>query len=239
MFSRRAASEFPNDNPELHDGLVWVLPAPVGRALPTLRLRPLAGTLPRVLGPSWEDRGEQPQADGSVPEAAPVPAVPALAEVVALPDEVLEVHQEPAAELVEPGLSAPDSPFVKFVAAVVAVAVGRGATRAAAALAALLEQGRVAAGAFDEAALKGLIARRILASSGTHATPEFRATTEAWRAVLDGTSADLTACGSATLDAWSAELVAAALDAPSGAVPELRRTLRRGGIAAFGLLAVA
>src|SRR5687768_9693627 len=30
VISRRAASEFPNDNPELHDGLVWVCPEPRG-----------------------------------------------------------------------------------------------------------------------------------------------------------------------------------------------------------------
>jgi hypothetical protein len=62
---------------------------------------------------------------------------------------------------------------------------------------------------------------------------------EAWRGVLDGTGGDLAACGAATLDAWAAELVAAVLNAPSGAVPELRRALRRAGVAAFGLLAVA
>lgn len=269
VFSRRAAAEFPNDNPELHDGLVWVLPAPVGRALPTLRLRPLAGALPRVLGPAWEAPGEELPPDGRSPETARVAPAPGLAEVVAPPNEVIDAAAAtdevlavvaPPDEVVavaaapdevlgvaaasdevagEPELPAADSPFVKFVATVVAVAVGRGATRAAAALAALLEHGRVAPGAFEATTLKTLISRRILASSGTHATPEFRATTEAWRAVLDGLSADLTPCGSATLDAWSAELVAAALDAPSSAVPELRRALRRGGIAAFGLLAVA
>ena len=38
MVRRLAVSEFPNDNPELHDGLVWACPAPCAPALPTLRL---------------------------------------------------------------------------------------------------------------------------------------------------------------------------------------------------------
>jgi hypothetical protein len=57
--------------------------------------------------------------------------------------------------------------------------------------------------------------------------------------VLDGTGGDLAGCGSATLDAWSAELLAALTNAPRAEVPELKRELRRAGIAAFGMLAVA
>jgi len=230
---------------------VWVLPAPVGRALPTLRLRPLAGAMPRVLGPSWEREGAEPQADAAVPEVAGDEAVRDAAPDVendAAPcqDAVLvEALPESAESFDEPhdavlAASPPqESPFARYIAALAALAAARGATRAAAALAGLLEHGRIAPGAFDETTLKGLISRRILAPSGTHASAEFRATSQAWRGVLDGTTADLDACGAATLDMWSAELVAAALDAPSSAVPDLRRELRRAGVAAFGLLAVA
>ena len=237
MFSRRAAAEFPNDNPELHDGLVWVPPEPVGRALPTLRLRPLAGAMPRVLGPSWERDGDDPPRAIVRAVARDPAAGDATASDITLvaPPAVLDAPNDEPAE----ALPAPDAPFTRFVAALVAVALARGGTRAAAALGGLLEQGRVAPGAFDDATLKRLISARILARSGTHATPEFRATSEAWRGVLDATTADLAACGAATLDSWAAELVAAVLDAPSGAVPDLRRALRRAGIAAFGLLAVA
>jgi hypothetical protein len=58
MYSRRAASEFPNDNPELHDGLVWQSDSVTGHALPTLRLRQLTGRMPKVLGPSWDERAK-------------------------------------------------------------------------------------------------------------------------------------------------------------------------------------
>lgn len=204
MLSRRAASEFPNDNPELHDGLVWACPAPLGRALPTLRLRPASGTLPRVLGPSWE--------------ATPVEAPPC------------EAVTEPAQ---------PSEPFAAFISVLARIALARGATRAAAGLTALCEHGRVTPGALDDASLRALIARRVVASSGTHTTAEFRATLDAWRSVLEGRASDLSACGASTLDAWAAELLAAALNAPSGDVPALRRELRGAGVAAFGLLAVA
>jgi len=203
-----------------------------------------------VLGPSWEREGAEPQADAAVPEVAGDEAVPdpvrdVVGDEAPCQDAVVEALLESPEhfdELDDAVLAAPppqESPFARFSAALSALVVARGATRAAAALAGLLEHGRIAPGAFDETTLKGLISRRILAPSGTHASAEFRATSEAWRGVLDGTTADLDACGPATLDMWSAELVAAALDAPSSAVPDLRRELRRAGVAAFGLLAVA
>ena len=39
MGQRLVVSEFPNDNPELHDGLVWACPTPCAPALPTLFAR--------------------------------------------------------------------------------------------------------------------------------------------------------------------------------------------------------
>jgi hypothetical protein len=70
-------------------------------------------------------------------------------------------------------------------------------------------------------------------------TGQFRATIGAWRAVLKGVSEDLSACGAQTLDRWAAELLATALGLPAGRVEELRRELRRRGVAAFGMLAQA
>ena len=228
MFSRRAASEFPNDNPELHDGLVWACPAPLGRALPTLRLRPVPGVLPRVLTPSWEPEPHgQLESSEAVAESAPEPYVEASEPVA---------EQEPTAALDN---ASPPGPFAEFVTVLARITLRRGATRVAAVLTALCEHGRIAAGALDDAALRTLIARRVVAPSGTHATAEFLATLDAWRGVLEGTASDLTACGAITLDTWAAELLAAMLNAPSGDVPELRRELRRAGVAAFGLLAVA
>jgi len=160
----------------------------------------------------------------------PDPPNEPLLEAITDPDAPLEAVTEP---------DAPSDPFVTFVSVLARIALTRGATRAAAGLTALCENGRVAPGALDDGSLRELIARRVVAPSGTHATAEFRATLDAWRGVLDGSASDLSACGANTLDAWAAELLAAALNAPNGAVPELRRELRRAGVAAFGLLAVA
>ena len=217
MISRRAASEFPNDNPELHDGLVWTCPEPRGRALPTLRIRPVVGALPRVLGPA-----------GETPATLP-PAAPALARASTPgPPSDDFPHTVPAA-----------SPFEHFVHTVARVAMGRGATRAAAAVTALLTTGRLQVESVDKTLLEVLVRRRILAPSGGHASAELGLATQAWRAILDGSDGDLSGCGSATLDSWAAELLAAVMNAPTSDTSELKRELRRSGVAAFGLLAVA
>jgi hypothetical protein len=213
VISRRAASEFPNDNPELHDGLVWVCPEPRGRALPTLRMRPPEGPLPKVLRPIWDLQLPEPQAEPELP-------TPEL----------------PAPQL-EP--SAPESPFERFTAAISRVAMGRGATRAGAAAIALLTTGRVGPESLSPTLLDALVRRRILVAGTGHVSAEFAAATGAWRAVLEGTEGDLSACGSTLLDAWAAELLACVMGGMPSDVAELKRELRREGVAAFGLLAVA
>jgi hypothetical protein len=215
VISRRAASEFPNDNPELHDGLVWVCPEPRGRALPTLRMRPPEGPLPKVLRPIWDLQLPEPQPQPE-PELSS-PELPAL-------------HLEP---------SAPDSPFDRFTAAISRVAMGRGATRAGAAAIALLTTGRVGPESLSPTLLDALVRRRILVAGTGHVTADFAAATRAWRAVLEGTDGDLSACGSTLLDAWAAELLACVMGGLPSDVAELKRELRREGVAAFGLLAVA
>ena len=92
MGQRLAVSEFPNDNPELHDGLVWACPSPCAPALPTLRLRKTTGG--RVLGPDWE-RPKEP----SVVEAAAEPVEAGLAE------SQVEASAEPIIDEVELGLA--------------------------------------------------------------------------------------------------------------------------------------
>ena len=221
VISRRAASEFPNDNPELHDGIVWSCPEPCARPLPTLRLRATEGALPKVLGPAWAER--------SATVVRETPAVAHELRVVAEARVAAEGHDAPAA---------PQGPFERFVATVARVALSRGATRAAAAVTALLTAGRLARDGSDPALLDELERRRILGSA-SQVTPEFAAATNAWRAVLEGTGGDLSGCGSATLDGWAAELLAAVMNAPRGDAGELKRELRRSGVAAFGLLAVA
>jgi hypothetical protein len=130
-------------------------------------------------------------------------------------------------------------PFDTFVATLTRVVLGRGSARTAAALQALLEHGRLSAGALDEATTRALVGRRVLDTSGRQLAPAVRAAADAWRGVLEGAASDVSACGDRTLDVWAAELVAAFVDASSAEVGELRRELRRAGVAAFGLLAVA
>ena len=61
-------------------------------------------------------------------------------------------------------------------------------------------------------------------------------TSAAWRRVLGGQSHDLSACGTTTLDSWSADLLAAALGQSPDKAKHLRRALRRLGVAAFGII---
>jgi hypothetical protein len=228
---RRAACEFPNDNPELHDGIVWSCPEPRGRALPTLRLRETQGALPKVLGPAWQV--EVPPSD----ERQPSPAAASSEPEPLAPSRPRELRKTQADLGDWRALPAPELPFERFVATVAMVAMNRGAVRAASAVTALLTLGRLGRDGVDSVLLEALARRRILDASG-RVTPEFATTTQAWRSVLEGTGGDLAGCGSATLDAWAAELLAAVMNAPRGEVGELRRELRRSGVAAFGLLAV-
>jgi len=252
MAPRSVVSEFPNDNPELHDGLVWACPTPCAPALPTLRLRTTAPA--RVLRPSWEpasgprsssaplvapehlepEQESVAQAERAVPELAVIE--PGL-ELVAI-----EPVLEPVAgelEASEESEQAAESAFPAFVAALSAVLLERGATKSAATVGALLGESRLARDALDVETKKALVARGMLDGKSGRPTPEFSMVARAWRDVLDGTNADLGACGTATLDVWSAEIVAALLGDVRGHSDEIRRALRRRGVAAFGMLAAA
>jgi hypothetical protein len=123
--------------------------------------------------------------------------------------------------------------------ALVDVALGAGATRAAAAIPRLLRAQTLEAGMLDENVVARLQAAGIIERAGSTwcVTSQFDAMTAAWRGVLQGTSADLSACGTTTLDTWASDLLdALAVQVPSG---NPRRELRRRGVAAFGVLAVA
>jgi hypothetical protein len=214
MFSRRAASEFPNDNPELHDGLVWQSESVTGHALPTLRLRPLPGKLPKVIGPGWTERHARDAERGP----GPVKAEPRGEIPVPVPDVAAAVAPEPEPHDV-PADTPPPSAFDALVAALVRVALDRGATRIAAELPALLAGGRTTPGMADSPRAKALLALG-----------------PAWRSALDG--GDLAGCGEQPLDVWASELLATLVSLP-GEREALRRALRRHGVAAFGMLVAA
>jgi hypothetical protein len=171
-----------------------------------------------------------------------------------IPNEAAPAHDEPIvgeatadeptlneAALAHDEATADDSPsgFDAFIAALSGVLAERGATRAAASVGALLGRERLPPDAFDAPTTKGLVARGILDAKSQRPAPEFTVLVHAWRDVLDGTGGDLAACGSATLDVFGAELLVTLLGVASGRGDELRRELRRRGVAAFGMLAAA
>jgi hypothetical protein len=238
MGKRLVVSEFPNDNPDLHDGLVWACPSPCAPALPTLRLR-AAGAV-RVLKPGWEKATPAPPVVGP---PLPVALAPAFveSELASEPEPARAVAAESARpeDLEVTASDPPPNGFASFVAALAAILAERGATRAATSVGALLGLARLAPDAFDATTATALVARGMLDPTSGRPTPEFSVLARAWRDVLDDTGGDLSACGSATLDVFGANLLATLLGLPSGRAEELRRALRQRGVAAFGMLVAA
>lgn len=138
------------------------------------------------------------------------------------------------APAVEPVVEAtPDSvdDFPRLVDAMMGVLLDAGATRAAAGLRMLLDEGDVDASTLGDIAVGG--GALVKQGSRIALSSEGLTTARAWRSLLGGASDDLSSCAS-TLDTWCAEL----LSALSGkSADDLRKALRSRGVAAFGLLA--
>jgi hypothetical protein len=64
------------------------------------------------------------------------------------------------------------------------------------------------------------------------------ATANAWRLILRSESEDFGPCGALSLDEWAADVLARALGAPARSA-SIRRELRSAGVAAFGLVEAA
>jgi hypothetical protein len=129
----------------------------------------------------------------------------------------------------------PENAFQRFLQAMVRAALAEGATQVAAELPLVLGQGRLRPWTFDDSVQRALRARGYLAADGSAASVAFRTVADAWRSVLDGSSQDLSACGDKTLDEWGSSLLAALLGRAPQSAEELRRALRRAGVAAFGM----
>ncbi len=225
------ASEFPHDNPKLGSGAAWVCTSPRGRALALRRtlvrvtpclVMPEGAALPPgvVLAPAPE------------PPAVAEPSVPVLA-----PPAVAVVPLPSLTALAEPAKAQEVDAFAAFVRALVDSSLASGATRAAAVIASLLEEGNLTAGALPDETIEVLRKRGVLAKQGFSVSETFAATSRAWREVLRGTKNDLSECGASTLDSWAAELLCALAAEPKTRAGDHRRELRRRGVAAFGLLA--
>lgn len=250
MPPRRSAAEFPNDNPELHDGLVWVCSNPCAKAIPTLRLRPSERRSGKLLQPSWAvapDRASEPAllyvarelAESGLVHAPPEPADSGLmhAPPEPAPSEREPVHEPETkrSEVAPPQLSA----FEAFVSAMVRVAMAEGASRAASLLPGLLGATAFEALPSGHALRESLVKQGVLSGDSGRLAPRFSRLSGAWWRLLEGGSGDLRALGNSTLDGFGAELLTALIPGATGSHERLRRSLRKVGVAAFGMLDAA
>lgn len=156
--------------------------------------------------------------------------------------EVPKLELRPLARvtpLKAPPPPAPATPFERFLNAMVRVALGESATHVAAELPLVLRDGRLRPNLLGAEAQTALKSRGYLGPEGSAASESFVATQSAWRDVLSGASTNLGACGATTLDEWAASLLAALLGRPASRSEELKKALRREGVAAFGMRAAA
>lgn len=173
-----------------------------------------------------------------LPEAGPEPVQHGGIEA----PEVLVQEVAPAAEPGRPGLAAcaaeersgdPEDPYMAYVAALTAAAMAAGASRAAALLASVLD-GSARFEDVPEETLGGLVRAGMVEPGRTRVSASFVATADAWRRVLRNESSDFSAVGTATLDVWSADLLRAlGVGVHDGF--DVRKELRRRGVAAFGM----
>lgn len=230
------ASEFPNDNPRVSDGAVWVCPEVRGRARPWRRPAFDFSVDPRLLtvqdaALAFACAPREPESESRTGFEQVPP------EIVWLEPEPMLLESELAVSVLpEPPAS---DPFSEFMAAMADVLSSRAATRAAACLPALLGEAPFRASTLGAELSNKLAERGLLAPGGSSRSEEFEATGAAWRRVLRGESDDLSSCGTTTLDRFGAELLAALLGIAKSRADELRRELRSRGVAAFGMISQA
>lgn len=238
------ASEFPNDNAEISGGAIWVHDDLIGP--PKLELRepepePVASAsftpVPSESFVLYFD-DDEPLVDGPVELEA---TSESLAVAVFEPEpEVASFEAEPEPEpIVEAAPAAAESPsFLHFESALVSALLAQGATRSAALVPQLLRLEPITPEALTKEALLTLQSRGYLDGNARYSS-KYRELCSAWIAVLRGSSQDFAACGTTTLDRFGADLLAALLAVPATRADDLRRGLRKAGIAAFGVLEAA
>jgi len=226
-------SEFPNDNPSLHDGAIWIcaeIGAEASCELPAQRAAPeqaLSAVEPvdESVEPGDARHDEAPQAPQEEADVIEV---------------VEELAFEDAVDERAPGDSCPD-PFEAFASVLVEVATMSGADpRAVGCLRALLGQSRLDGMVLEESATEALVAGALVEQTdrGLARAPGFTSLVLAWQGILRGESEDFGPCGAASLDEWAANVVARVLGT-SSRTEGIRRELRRRGVAAFGFIADA
>lgn len=231
------ASEFPNDNAEISSGAIWVCAGVTGAA--KVELAPFEPVPNHPFVFWFED--EDPCLDGPIDiDLAPdsgklslrVTHVSAITEAAA----VVAIEAESTA----PEAAPPELPpaFAHFEAALVSALLAQSATRSAALVPRLLRLEPLPPDALGKNVELTLQSRGYLDGNARYSS-KFRELCSAWGAVLRGASQDFAACGTTTLDRFGADLLAALLAVPATRADELRRELRKAGVAAFGVLAAA
>jgi hypothetical protein len=231
------ASEFPNDNPALHRGVMWVCEEVIGPPIPIrVPVEPEPFPEPEPITIIAPERRTIPRGEEeTIPEEI-VRTESGIIPIARSEEEDEEIVVEELEPLGESAVdeAAADDPYRQLCAVLAAVARAAGDAAVAEAVPALLLEHRVPA--LGEAARAALADAGLITNGAL--TDAFIATATAWCAVLRGTSDDLSACGGATLDEWAADLLARLLGSVDRA-PAMRRDLRSRGVAAFGLLEAA
>jgi hypothetical protein len=245
------ASEFPNDNAEISGGAIWIGAELTGPA--RLELAAYAPVKAEAFVLFFDD--DEGYVDGPVELELSGGALSVAVHTPVLAEPVHEIaprHVEPVHEIaptreveltceVETSTEVESSPapaFAHFEAALTTALMAQGASRSAALLPRLLRLESLPPDAVTKDVLLTLQSRGYL-DSNTRYSQKFRVLCGAWSAVLQGSSQDFAACGTTTLDRFGADLLAALLAVPATRADELRRQLRKAGIAAFGVLEAA
>lgn len=245
------ASEFPNDNAEISGGAIWIGESLTGPA--TLELAPYQPVKAEPFVLFFDD--DEGYIDGPVelelsgggvcvavqaPEFIDAFEAEAATETATEAEAATETETETATETeTEPEVTAPLAPaFAHFETALTSALMAQGASRSAALLPRLLRLESLPADGFSKEVQLTLQSRGYLDSHARY-SQKFRDLCGAWSAVLSGSSQDFAACGTTTLDRFGADLLAALLAVPATRSDELRRELRKAGIAAFGVLEAA
>lgn len=214
------ASEFPNDNVDISSGARWLSEDLIGAVSADLPPEPEPVSC-TVHEPVPSERfvlcfdDDEPFVEGP------------LEVQLTVEGPVVVVHQ----------VETPTA-LRHFESALVQALMARGASRAAALVPQLLRLLPLPAESLAPEVLSALRTRGYLDENGRY-SDKFRSLCGAWSAVLSGSSEDLGACGATTLDSFGAQLLAALLTVPATRADELRRELRKAGIAAFGVLEAA
>jgi hypothetical protein len=229
------ASEFPHDNAEISGGAIWMCDDVTGPATPQLAPEPVVIEAQPAFEPVESESFVLYFDDDDAYVDGPVDI-----EISGTSISVAGLSPEPERDCATEAASASSlSPaFQHFESALSATLLAQGATRAAALVPHLLRLESIPADSLSKEVLLTLQSRGYLDGNARYSS-KYRDLCSAWCAVLQGSSRDFAACGTTTLDRFGADLLAALLAVPATRSDELRRSLRKAGIAAFGVLDAA